>query len=282
MCWNIGRVYDKATLLVIIIQELVMAICRECGEFVGLPFICGYCGGSYCTQHRIPESHNCPGLLSARSPPSSKRINSRLTSGVSKGLKIHEMLGGKEAQEILVAWLILSFCFSVSALMSLRSFIGRFAISLLTVGLGFVLHELAHRYVARRYACLSRFRIWPLGLALALILALVSRGNWVFAAPGAVYIIPRNSGGISRRKNGIISLSGIAVNLLLALLFIAVSGLGGLAESVGRVGATINLWLAAFNLIPFSQLDGAKVMAWSWKIWIAATALAWLGLLLLA
>jgi Zn-dependent protease len=259
-----------------------MAICRECGEFVDLPFICGYCGGSHCTQHRIPESHNCPGLLSARSPPPSKRINSKLTSGVSKGLKIHEMLGGNEAQEILVAWLILSFCFSAGALMSLGSFIGRFTISLLTVGLGFVLHELAHRYVARKYACLSRFRIWPLGLALALILALVSRGNWVFAAPGAVYIIPRNSRGISRRENGIISLSGIVVNLLLALVFIAVSSLGSLAESLGRVGATINLWLAAFNLIPFSQLDGAKVMAWSWKIWTVATALAWLGLLLLA
>jgi len=258
-----------------------MATCRKCGEFVGLPFLCGYCGGSYCTEHRIPESHNCPGLLLAISPHSSKQRSSRLSSQVSKSLKIREMLGGKEAQEILFAWLILSFCFSVGALISLRIFIGRFTISLLTVGLGFVLHELAHRYVAKRYACFSMFRIWPLGLALALILALVSRGNLVFAAPGAVYIVSQNSGGISRRENGIISLSGVGVNLLLSLLFISVSGLGGLAESVGRVGATINLWLAAFNLIPFWQLDGAKVMAWSWKIWTAATAVSWLGLLLL-
>jgi Zn-dependent protease len=72
------------------------------------------------------------------------------------------------------------------------------------------------------------------------------------------------------------------MNLLLAFVFWPVSVLGGSVGSIGRFGSTVNLWLATFNLIPVSQLDGAKVMAWNMKVWVIMTASAWLGLLFLA
>jgi len=27
-----------------------------------MPYQCGHCGGTYCAEHRLPESHDCPGL----------------------------------------------------------------------------------------------------------------------------------------------------------------------------------------------------------------------------
>lgn len=36
-----------------------MAKCDFCGEEIAFPFVCNYCGGSYCVKHRLPESHNC-------------------------------------------------------------------------------------------------------------------------------------------------------------------------------------------------------------------------------
>jgi len=36
------------------------------------------------------------------------------------------------------------------------------------------------------------------------------------------------------------------------------------------VGVTVNSSLALFNLIPFGVFDGAKVLRWNWKIWLAA------------
>lgn len=39
-----------------------MARCDVCGREVTLPFKCRYCGGTYCTDHRLPENHNCDGL----------------------------------------------------------------------------------------------------------------------------------------------------------------------------------------------------------------------------
>jgi len=210
------------------------------------------------------------------------RTTGRLESASTPKARIQRIFNSSETQQIIVAWLVLSICFSAGYMTSLRIFTERFVISLFTVGLGFVFHELAHRYTAKRYGCWASFRLWPAGLGLALLLAILSRGSLIFAAPGAVYIVPIRGFGISRRENGIISVSGIAMNMLLGSAFVLLSGLGGAAAGIGLLGARINFWLAAFNLIPLAQLDGAKVLAWSWKVWGVATALAWLGLLLLA
>jgi len=218
----------------------------------------------------------------ARTPPEIYRRSSRLSFETRTQPLLSRVLSWGEAQQILVSWLILSICFSADAMISVQGFIERFTLSLSTVGLGFVLHELAHRYFARRYGCWSGFRIWPAGLGLALVLAILSRGRFIFAAPGAVYIVPRSGFGITSKTNGMIAVSGAATNLVLAAAFLLVSSLGGSAEYVGHYGAIINLWLAAFNLIPLPQFDGAKVMTWDWKIWAVMTILAWLSLILLA
>lgn len=33
--------------------------CQECDEDTMLPFICSYCGGVFCSTHRLPEYHKC-------------------------------------------------------------------------------------------------------------------------------------------------------------------------------------------------------------------------------
>ena len=34
--------------------------CDVCGKDQVFPFHCSYCSGTFCSEHRIPESHNCP------------------------------------------------------------------------------------------------------------------------------------------------------------------------------------------------------------------------------
>ncbi len=38
-----------------------MGSCSECGE-KSMSFTCRYCGKSFCSEHRLPENHNCDGL----------------------------------------------------------------------------------------------------------------------------------------------------------------------------------------------------------------------------
>ncbi|MCS7139376.1 MAG: site-2 protease family protein [Candidatus Nezhaarchaeota archaeon] len=196
----------------------------------------------------------------------------------------------RELLEIVISWLVVSFCFSLQgSLQGLGFYMIFLAASLITVGLGFVLHELVHRHVAKRFGCYAEFRMWPWGLILALVVALASGGRVIFAAPGAVYITPLvitpyiSSRGIER-VYGLISLSGPLVNIALAAIFHAVLNfkLDQLTYLVAKMGFNVNLWLAAFNLIPIPPLDGFKVFRWNLVVWAMVTIPTWAVMLLMA
>lgn len=177
----------------------------------------------------------------------------------------------------MAAWVILGFCFSVSRILEDWRI---FPVALLTLGLGFIFHELSHKFTAQKFGCLAEFRLWWWGLILALVLAVASGGRVIFAAPGAVYIFPfRLSSwgyGITRRENGLISIAGPAANIAIALLFLSLSYHGGIMGVIGYNGFMINLWLAAFNMLPFSPLDGGKVLSWNPIIWALVAIPLWI------
>jgi Zn-dependent protease len=148
--------------------------------------------------------------------------------------------------------------------------ISGFVVMLLTFGVAFIAHELAHKFVAQKYGFWAEFRYWETGLILGILMGLTRM--FLFLAPGAVYI---SAHGISRRQNAYISLAGAATNVLLAFVFFVFSPLFG--PTIGNFAVRINLLLAIFNLLPIPPLDGSKVFAWSRKNW----AVIFLGLIVL-
>jgi Zn-dependent protease len=194
-------------------------------------------------------------------------------------------IGGRKYTELFhlfIAWLVLTFIFSfrfiISEPLSFRTLV-LFGIFGIIVGTGFVLHELAHKYSAKYYGHFAEFRMSPQGLALALIISIATFGHFIFAAPGATVIIPRGSifgFGLTRRENGIIAALGPITNLILAGIFYILTFLNiPLLQSIGNIGLFVNLWLAAFNLIPIGVLDGAKVLSWNILIWALLTIPSW-------
>ncbi len=177
-----------------------------------------------------------------------------------------------EIIHLVVSWITITLAFSIDSLyLGIQRFLVDFPILLLVLGAGFIFHELGHRTVARKFGLVAFYRAWIPGLLLALALAFMTAGRFVFAAPGAVYIGGRP---ISRRENGLISLAGPMVNLLLGLGFLglAFSPVKTLAL-IGLYGAKTNFFLAAFNMIPFPPLDGYKVMLWNPIIWFISIAI---------
>lgn len=140
-------------------------------------------------------------------------------------------------------------------------FLQLFVIALFTAGLGFLLHELAHKFVAQRYGCMAEFRAWDQFLYLAVGLAVMV--GFIFAAPGAVMI----SGMVTRKENGIISVAGPLTNYVLGLIFLGLLLFYPAYGSIFSIGFGINMWLGLFNLIPFGPLDGAKVFHWNKVVW---------------
>lgn len=180
-----------------------------------------------------------------------------------------------EIKDILISAFVLGFCFA----WILRDDLGAYPfyivliITLISIGISFIAHELAHKYVAQRYGRWAEFRMWETGLTLAFLMAITMKV--VFAAPGAVYI----SGGyfgISKKENGIISIAGPITNLILALMFLPLLAFSGVLGVLGQLGFLVNIWLALFNLIPFPPLDGSKVIAWNSKVWAAVTLFAFI------
>jgi Zn-dependent protease len=138
----------------------------------------------------------------------------------------------------------------------------------ISVGIGFIVHELSHKITAQKYHCWAEFRADDKMLILAIIMSFM---GFVFAAPGAVMII----GQITHKQNGKISMSGPLANLIVALVFFAIASYAsGVIATIASYGFIINSWLALFNMLPFGNFDGAKILMWDKKVYGAMVVVA--------
>lgn len=186
---------------------------------------------------------------------------------------------GREIRDLVIAWLALAVAFAVffergaAGYMTtieragLAGLVVPFFVSLVTAGLAFLLHEVAHKIVAVRFGQHAAFRADNSMLVLAIMSAMI---GFIFAAPGAVY----HRGRITIREHGLIALAGPVTNLLLMVVFVPFLFLGVALSShtlwiVGERAVAINLFLAAFNMIPYGPLDGKTVMKWNRPVWAA-------------
>lgn len=185
---------------------------------------------------------------------------------------------GKEVRDLIISFIVISlgFCILYSG-GDYGIIIELFPVVAIAVGLGFILHELGHKFSAMHYGYWAEFELWPAGLVIALVSSFF---GFIFAAPGAVYIYSQH---MDDRTNGIISVCGPLVNIALALIFIAIgsslgadayTGSNALIALICLFGTRINAFLALFNLLPIPPLDGSKVLKWSVPVWLVTIVLS--------
>ena len=198
-----------------------------------------------------------------------------------------ERISRREEFDLFVAWIAISLAFAIIFLRDTDTgrvdpvvallFLG---ISLFTVGIGFILHEMAHKFTAIKYGFWAEFRKDNMMLVVAVALAALV--GVVFAAPGATVIYDTNGRGISREQNGKISVAGPIVNLVLCIPFAALliyGGTGNIVTMIGMIGFQVNAMIAAFNMLPVSVLDGKKVFAWNKAVFVVIILAAFGALL---
>jgi len=176
-----------------------------------------------------------------------------------------------EKQHLLKAWIALSFAFTVLNISLFNSaFLIYFIMSMLTVGLGFLLHEIAHKYVAQKYGCWAEFRADDRMLLFTVISAFL---GFIFAAPGAVWI----HGRVTKERNGKISLAGPLTNIILSIIFLFLAvyfTFSNLLTTAFLYGYSINGFLALFNMLPFMNLDGKKILDWNKAVYVFTVIIA--------
>jgi len=255
--------------------------CDRCRKEVFLPFRCPYCGGSFCSEHRLPENHDCPQMKLARTPkqetppalvqkrnsyeykvvyapPALTKRNIRFSSQELKHLTIAALL----VMGVAVSMGFFSNFFRSDNALD-YAMLTAFTVALTA---SFFMHEIAHKVIAQREGLWAEFRLTFTGAILTL-LSVISPLFKVIS-PGAVMV----AGFADRKPIGKISIAGPVTNIVLSALFMA----GGLVPTtygpVLVLVAAFNAWTAVFNLIPFGILDGYKIFLWDKKIWALAFA----------
>jgi Zn-dependent protease len=192
-----------------------------------------------------------------------------------------ERISRREEFDLFVAWIAISLAFLIIQIapggilgplipITLFEALEIFGISLVTVGVAFVLHEMAHKFTAIKFGYWAEFR--KDNNMLLIMGALAALVGMIFAVPGATVIYDTTGRGIGREQNGKISVAGPLINLILcipfAIIFLISGGFsavisGNPIAKLGLAGVQINAIIAAFNLLPISILDGRKVWAWN-------------------
>ncbi|NJN17357.1 MAG: peptidase M50 [Oscillochloris sp.] len=189
--------------------------------------------------------------------------------------------GNNDNWELLKAWAGSTLAFAIfqtgAGNLFTSAFVQNLLISALVCGLAFVLHELAHRIVARGYGAEAHFKAEDRWLLISIAIALV---GFFIAAPGAVW----HRGYLTPRQSGLIALAGPVTNLVLSLIFLfglvvlvvanmSFPGIGWLLSTC-YIGFKFNAWIGLFNMIPAGPFDGAKVLAWDWRVFAVTVAVA--------
>lgn len=196
-----------------------------------------------------------------------------------------------ERKDLLIACFALGVAFTISmAGLTIGSDISKvtipkilltLAISIGTVGISFIIHEMAHKFSAIKFGYWAEFRKSTSMLLVSLAIAVIT--GMVFAAPGATII---NTAGrqMTKKENGIISAAGPISNIILIIPFLVLMIIGvvlggvlpagsgfifypftsaGFIYYLGMIGFSVNAMLALFNMIPAGPLDGKKIFKWN-------------------
>jgi Zn-dependent protease len=258
--------------------------CQACSQETLLPFRCPHCGGQFCSEHRLPENHVCPKIDMARAQRQEQVLTSQSYNSYSYSYvfgqqqfkrKQHIIFSQKEVKHIVVAaLLVVGIGFSIGIYGNL--FGGFFpawtwdvmAVFAAVMTSSFLIHEIAHKFIAQKKGMWAEFRLTTWGALLTFASIFLP---FRMIAPGAMMIGGSIPSGEDILK---ISIAGPITNIIFssALLGVAFSLVPSTFTVMLFLAAYINAFMAVFNLIPFGILDGYKIFSFNKKVWALAFA----------
>ncbi|MFW9800273.1 MAG: AN1-type zinc finger domain-containing protein [Candidatus Thorarchaeota archaeon] len=287
-----------------------MVNCSLCGK-EDLSFTCPYCRGVFCAEHRLPESHGCPGLQKAKDDARRKIADTftgqyeeeHYDQDIVKRVKPRKERKKRvsrftkhERRDLLIATILI-----LLVGLAIVGGIGRgilFAIVdlplwifspnwwfipalLLVFWCSFMLHEMAHKFVSQRYGMTSEFRMTPQGYYLSAVAILF--GIPIFGTGTMMTSGVRSMDDFAKS-----SIAGPLCNLIIAGSLLAVAEVivatgGVLLGPLGFVlfyGTILNALLGLFNMIPLRGFDGGTVLRWDRMVWAVVTVSLFIILLI--
>jgi len=183
---------------------------------------------------------------------------------------------GRESLDLLLGIALIAWVFGFVPLSTGQQTWQYIFVLTIIISPAFILHELAHKYMAIRYGKYARF---TLVRQMALFTFIAGLIGIPIAGPGATMILGKST----EEESGIFSAAGPATNFIISSISFLLATI--LPESIyfPAVGHTlvwilllstlINGVLGVFNLIPLGNLDGRKILSWNSAVWIGLVLL---------
>ena len=176
-----------------------------------------------------------------------------------------QLLGeAREGWHFLLAWLGFSFTVWLVGLKHGAPVISSIPLVLGVVSFSMLLHELAHKSIARFFGFKTVFKANELGLVFGTLFSLLV--GVFFPTYGSTYIKQKDwPYRKDIRKMGLIYTAGPVVSLVLAYCFLGLTHWADREwlETLGTIGFWTNFSLGLFNLLPIPMLDGIKIFLWN-------------------
>ena len=202
------------------------------------------------------------------------------------------MFTKKEVIALLISILIFAFIFGFDdgrQTFNASYWLANLFTIAIIVAISLLVRELVIKFFAKRHEAESQYKIWqmeylwfdkkvklirplPFGIIISLILAVYSKGTFFFTAIGKHDLILNKSVRVGRQRINLkyfeeaqIISTGIVASLFLSIIVLL---FGRLTNTDFSRFVNINFYLALFNMIPFSSLDGAKIFFGSLTLYL--------------
>ncbi len=235
--------------------------CKICGYDENLPFRCKYCREFFCFTHRLAQNHACnySNLQYANNhEKKSNLLKNNISLASLKNIVFYSKLKSSYIEILHLSIATLLVMLVGLSLNSYKHISWQFLVIFISA---FLIHELAHKFLAQYYKGWAEFRLDITGLFITAFSA-IPMNPFKFIAPGAVRV--RVS---TNNQFGKVALIGPLTNLVMGFSFFIVHHFVSSSPYL-FAGATFNAWIALFNLIPFGVLDGQKIFHWNKFYWI--------------
>ena len=193
--------------------------CSECNIYDDLPFTCHYCKLTLCSDHHLPENHNCSQLYRTHKPGDIQYMDTSESDSYKKPIiSVNSRLGNFSSEfKHLVVGMTLVLLVGISFFIS-SSNTAYTPWSVLVLGIilmsSFLIHEMSHKFYALNKGYHAEFRLNNLGVFFTFISIFPIPLKII--APGAVTI----SGYPSPKILGKIALAGPVSNIFVGFAFL--------------------------------------------------------------
>jgi PKD repeat protein/Zn-dependent protease len=162
--------------------------------------------------------------------------------------------------EVAVIMVALAFILADRAELTLQTVL----IYILVGAISVILHDFAHRYFATRHGHDAGTQFWGLGTVIMFLTA------WLYgnAFAQSYRNLVNRQGEDEPRELGIEMVAGPCVSIVLMVLFLAFTHLGGLWAIAGGVGFSINLITGVYSLMPIGTMDGGAIWKWNRAVYL--------------